>query len=119
MTTLRAAILAADDLKRKAVEVKEWGVTVYVQHVDGFGRALIEKAFAQRDPNDAARLMATVVTIGLVDERGARVFTDADVDALLKKNFDVVRRLYDSVMEFNGASADAMEKTEGNSGGVG
>lgn len=113
--TLAEQIFAAKDLDRKAVEVKEWGTTVYVQQFNGHGRARVEKAFAENKA-DSVRRVCAVVAVGVVDENGKRVFTDEQIDALMEKNFDVLMRLYKRVLNHNDADAESMKSAEGNSG---
>lgn len=113
--TPREAILAANDLDRKAVPLPEWGgQTVYVQLITGHGRAAIEKAYAKHK-GDPVRAMADIVIAGVVDADGKPTFQAEDADALMGKRYDVLERLYTLVLKHNDADAASMESAAGKS----
>lgn len=115
MSSVREAILAADDRNLKAIDVPEWGgAKVYTRTMSGHGRAKVEKAFEDHKGN-GPRIMCAIVAAGLVDEKGAPVFTDGDAEALMGKSLAVVERLYEAVMKHNHADTASIVRAEGNS----
>lgn len=115
---LRDKILGADDLKREKVEVPEWGMTLYVREMTGSERdqyevGLIEKKdlpMSQRLENMRARL----VVLCVVDDKGNRVFSDEDIEAVGGKNAQALTRLTDAAQVINKLSDEAIEKETGN-----
>ncbi len=111
----KADILAADDLPRELVSVPEWDnghVHVRVltsgerdrwvqQHMD------LESGKARRN---VANITASLVALVTVDEKGARLFGDADVEALAAKNAAAVGRLFDIATKLNGLSQTDIEE---------
>ena len=85
------AILVADDLPREAVEIKEWGGTVYVRSMSAAERDEWEASWLADDgkPKTARErlknLRARLAVLVLVDDSGNRLFADEDADALGKK----------------------------------
>lgn len=86
----RAAILAADDVKREPVHVPEWGGTVLVQSMTGTDRDEFEaemEAQKGKDPQANRRnFRAKIAARTIVDEKGERLFSESDIAALGKKN---------------------------------
>ena len=94
----RSAILAANDLARKEVEVPEWGGSVYVRQFTG--AELIQKVRPiVKDNPDNAEVM--LVVWACVDEDGNQLFTEADIEALEKKNGAVIQRIAAEALLFN------------------
>lgn len=95
----RAAILAAQDLPTTPVQVPEWGGVVLVRPLLGSERDAFEAA-VRADGIGKARaammdnLRAWLVATCAVDDKGARLFTDADIAALGKKNAAPLDRVF-------------------------
>ena len=113
----KAAILAADDLPTKDVEVKEWGGAVRIRAltVADMEQLQVELLDARRDgmtmpPNWRARHLA----MSCVDEKGELLFTEAEAVALGKKSGVAMFRVFDAINAFNGQGADAVEEAAGN-----
>jgi len=81
---LRERILAAPDLHRELVEVPEWGVSLYVRVMTARERDAFEaqQLTLARQDRGTDNIRARLVVLTAVDEQGARVFGDADADAL-------------------------------------
>ena len=100
----REAILAHDDLPTEDVEVPEWGGRVRVRGLTGTerdawdGEAVAARLKGGMPPNWRVRRVAMC----LVDERGARLFSDRDVAALGAKNAAVIDRIDDVVVRLSG-----------------
>ncbi len=113
----REQIEAIDDLKVKMVEVPvpEWGGSVYirpmtVRELDDYSNAVV-RAKEKGLPDFRSRLVAYC----LCDEKGERLFSDADVDALSRHNAVVVNRLYEACDKLNDISPRKVEEVGGNS----
>src|SRR5579864_9517252 len=92
----KTQILAADDLRREAVSVPEWGGEVLVRALSEAERQVLLKNYDE----DAMDTRAKLCALAIVDEAGVPMFTTADVEALSKKSavaldvvFDVAKRL--------------------------
>ena len=97
--SIRDTILAANDNRLEPVEVPEWGVTVYVPAVTIEDMEGFEKS---EGPHAAARMAAFVIR----DEKGERVFTDADAPALAKRSMAAVNRIIAVFNRLNGFAED-------------
>ena len=107
---LKEEILALEDRKIVEVEVPEWGRTVRVAAMSAADRdaweiQIYETRTAGRVPQN---IRASLVARCLVDETGARVFGEGDIEPLGRKSAKVMDRLYDIARGLNGLSdADA------------
>jgi hypothetical protein len=102
----RDAILALDDLPRERVDVPEWGTYVYVRAMSGADRMRLEKLL--RDSDGVISRGALVVFLA-VDEKGNRLFTDEDVEALEAKHSGALERIAGAALTFNAMDAEAVE----------
>lgn len=116
---LRAAILAAKDLTREPVHVKEWDVTVYVQEMSGtLADALSVKYNEAKQTNQLGANQAFtdhLLLFTLVDERGERIFQDDDLAELKAKSAEVLKHLVKVAMKVNRFDKDAQDTAVGNS----
>jgi hypothetical protein len=109
----RDAILEANDLPTKEVDVPEWGGSLYVRTMTGTERDAFEASLWVKDgevrrqdlTNFRARLVATTAT----DEKGDRLFSDKDVVRLGMKSSLALSRVFDAAQKLNGIG----EKEEG------
>ena len=101
----RDQILAAKDIATKTVEVPEWGGSVLVRGLSGSARDTIESTYTSADGTlDRERFgnfRAAIVSMSIVDESGARVFTDADVAAIGEKSSLALGRVFDEAMRLS------------------
>ena len=117
--SLKDTINAAQDFKREAVIVPEWGVTVYIRsitaaEIDSWQDETYKlngKDVKLNRQNIRARLLARC----LVDEVGTRVYEDHEADELGKKNNQVVERLYKIAERLNAVTAGDVEELAKNS----
>lgn len=103
-------ILAADDLGLLEVKVKEWGGSVYIRvmsvgELDAYQKEWIGKRETGVD-NFRAKFLAKC----LCDEKGARLFTDEQVEELAKKSAKVVGRLFDKAAAHNAITEKDVEE---------
>jgi hypothetical protein len=107
---LREKILAADDIRREAVEVPEWGVTVHVQTFSAADMVAVGDA-SERLVD--ASFNVVLVMLGARDETGARIFTEDDVPALSAKASDPVGKVAAAIKRVSAigqAGAEAEKK---------
>jgi hypothetical protein len=112
--TPREKILMVNDRPLKPIHVPEWDMTVYSRPWSGTIRAEVEKAHLKHK-GQSVRVLCAVVALGILDEGGATIFTEADIDALMSKNFSVIDRIYDVLMARNEADPDSLKSAEKNS----
>lgn len=116
----REAILAASDAVTEDVHVPEWGGTVRVRGLSGterdeFESSMLVKRGKHRDVS-LINARAKLVSLAVVDENGARVFTDHDVVDLGHKSATALTRVYEVVSRLSGLSDEDVDELEGNSG---
>ncbi len=115
----REDILAASDIQTEEVEVPEWGGCVLVRGMTGAERDEFEASVMERkgknvrfNLNDArAKLVAACV----VDEAGARVFSDSDVRLLTRKSAAALDRVAQAAQRLSGLREDDLEELAKNS----
>lgn len=102
----RDQILNAHDIKQETVAVPEWGGDVLVQGLSGAQRDAYEATIiSMRGTNAQMNLInarAKLVSRCLVNEQGARLFSDDDVRALSEKSATALQRVYDVAARLSG-----------------
>ncbi|MGE4297039.1 MAG: hypothetical protein AB7E47_03330 [Desulfovibrionaceae bacterium] len=115
MKDLKQAILNVDDLPREAVEVKAWGVTVYLRPMTGTERDAYEAVVFKTDGTMKREDMrAELLVRCLVDASGNRLFGDDEVAALGGKNSAVLCPLFLKAQRINGIGVGSDEEMEKN-----
>ena len=98
MALNKAKILAANDNKLDTTNVPEWGGEVYLKVLSGTDRDAFEEGYSeQKMKNFRSRFLV----LTLCDEKGERLFTEAEVDDLGKKSAVVLARLFDKAWALN------------------
>lgn len=116
MSLSRDSILTAHDTKTVALAVPEWNGEVYLRVLSGTERDAFE-ATCQPDPSGRKNLLnfrARFAVLVIANEKGERLFTDADVAALGKKAAPVLNRIVEAGFALNAlspAEVDALGKT--------
>ena len=117
-------ILAVQDVKPVAVEVSEWGGTVYVRPMsagerDRWEGDLLERGEKRKESIGAAveNLRSFFLAKCLCDEDGNLLFGPGDVEALAAKNYKPIDRIYEVAQSLNGLSEADVEELEKNSSG--
>ena len=110
----RDAILAADDREYEVVPCPEWGGEVRLRSLTGAERDAYEQSLVQtrgksREMN-LRNARAKLVALCAVDENGNRLFSDADVNALGKKNAKPLDRLFDVARRLSGLTEDDVDR---------
>lgn len=106
-------ILAAQDLKSEVVAVPEWGGEVRLRSMTGADRDAYEQSLVEARGEGEARRLANVrarlVAFCAVDEAGARLFSEADVEALGAKSAAALDRLFEACTRLNRIGASDVE----------
>lgn len=106
----KADILGRVDLGEE-VEVPEWGGSVRVRGLTVAEWASLKELTEDKPPIE---VMAVVVSRCVVDENGARMFTDEDVDALKQREATAIVRLGNVAQKRSGLTIEP-EQAEKNS----
>jgi type IV secretory pathway VirJ component len=114
--SLKELILSAPDLKSEAVVVPEWATTVYVSVMNGHERsAWSQKAFDSEGNLISTNIQATLLVHCLRDDKGESIFSSDDIEALQRKNSDVLHRLFIVAKRLNGLGGEAVAEAAKNS----
>lgn len=107
----RDEILGAVDLKVVEVAVPEWGGTVRVSMMTGTERDAFESETVVRKGKrvevNMVNMRARLVARTVVDEKGGRVFSDGDVEALAAKSASALNRVFEAARVLNGLTEEA------------
>lgn len=107
----RDAILGAVDLVHQDVDVPEWGGVVRVRMLTGHERDQFEASTMVRKGKtmnvNLVNIRARLVSLCVVDDKGNRMFTDADVEALAKKSSMALHRVFEAARHLNGLTEEA------------
>lgn len=95
----KSEILGALDLPTERVEVPEWGGAIFIRPLTA-----AEQDRLQRDPNIAENVNARLACLCIVDETGAQLFTEDDVEALGKKSAAAMARVVQAMARVNAAT---------------
>lgn len=107
MALSKAKILAADDNKLETVPVPEWGGDVCIKVLTGTDRDAFEEAYSdQKMKNFRSRFLV----LTLCDDKGARLFTEKEVDDLGKKSAVVLARLFDKAWSLNAFRSEDVQE---------
>lgn len=102
----KADILKVSDIQRELVAVPEWGGDVWVKGLTGAERGQYEKSILTIRGKDQtinmAHIRAKLASLSICDEAGARLFTDADVEALDGKSAAALERVFTVAMRLSG-----------------
>lgn len=113
----RESILGASDMRVQRVLVPEWGpngAEVFVRRFSvsdwkAVNRSL-QNSKAGGAQHDALDFDVAVFLHAVSDEKGQRLFTEADMPALLERDFRVIRRVGMQAMQFNQLDSEELEK---------
>lgn len=122
----RDLILAADDLPRERVDVPEWGDFVFVRGMNGAERDSWETELAKAGKDDevdsvaagadaSSSFRASVLVRCFCDDKGDRLFADADAAALGKKSGKALDRAFDIARRLSGIGLGAEDDAVKNS----
>lgn len=107
-------ILGAADTQTLRVEVPEWGGDVHIRVMTVGERDEYENEWLRSKDKGMANFRTKFLGKTLCDEKGDRLFTDAEVGELSKKSAVVMNRLWQKAMEFNALQEKDVEGMAGN-----
>jgi hypothetical protein len=124
MRLSRDDVLKADDRVTEEVVCPEWGGSVLVRGMTGRERdswevSLRDQRSGQRIPGRMNNIRSQVIVRCIVDDDGARLFTDADVAALGEKSGAAIDRVYDVAARLSGLSEEDEKEMAEDFGGEG
>ena len=112
----RDQILAAQDLPTVDVEVPEWGGTVRVRMMTGGERDAFEAGTITRHgrkiEQNLVNIRARLVALCVVDEKGQRLFSEADAAALGQKSAAALNRVFNAAQQLNALTEEAAGAAE-------
>lgn len=116
MTLLtKEQILAAQDQPTKDVAVPEWGGDVRIRTMSASERDKWESDTYADGKVNTLDFRARFCALCIVDEQGARLFTDEEVSALGRKSAAALQRVFNEAQALNALSNKDVKELEGNS----
>ena len=114
----KEAILAAPDLSTERVTVPEWGGDVLVRGLSGTERDAFEQDIVQLrregkktvTDTDLHNVRAKLVARSIVDEKGARLFEDGEIEALGRKAALALQRVFEVAQRLSGLTDEDVEE---------
>lgn len=115
MTLLtRDQILEAEDFEFEDVEVPAWGGTVRVRALSGAERDHFEGSIVEQRGKktrfNMANLRARLVALAVIDDKGKRLFSNKDVEALGKKNANALNSVFEVAQRLAGLKDEDLEE---------
>ena len=112
MALTKDQILESNDLKNEAVEVPQWGGTVYVRTMNGVDRDAFENSMIAVLPDgtrkaDMTNVRAKLIALTAVDENGVRRFDVGDVDRIGLKSAAAIELVFAVAQRINGLGSGA------------
>lgn len=116
----KAAILALDDAKFAEVDVPEWGGKVRIRTLTGTERDLVDEYRQEVFEKSKKRfgVRAYLCAMAICDEQGKCIFAPQDLEALGRKNYDALNRVFEAAWLLNGMGEEAVENAKKNLSGV-
>lgn len=111
----KSAILGAADLKHEDVEVPQWGGAVRVRMMNGLERDEFREAIGDEGAIPVGRFSAALLAATCIDEKGERLFTMGDMEALQAKSARSLDAPAAVAMRLNGLGGAAFEEAAKNS----
>lgn len=105
----KEAILGASDLKTEDVEVAEWGGSVRVRNMTGAERDAFGASLMVDGKIDPKGYRVKLLARCIVDENGASLFSEADIDALNGKSNQALERVFAVADRLNSVGEVAVE----------
>lgn len=107
----KEAILGANDVEVREVEVPEWGGIICVRGMTGRERQKYEESLQGKKGQINTRYaLEKLVALCAVDKDGNRLFSDDDIAALSKKSAKALMRVAAVATELSGLTKEDMEE---------
>lgn len=100
-------------VRKEEVEIEGYG-KVYIRVLKARDRDNYEGAIAGGDKFNFDNFRSKLVALCFCDEKGVRIFTDAEVHLLGELPADIVNKLFTVAQELNGFTTKAVEQAEKN-----
>lgn len=110
----REQILSAADITTETVNVPEWGGQVAIKAMSGAERDAFEQSIAADGKVDLVNIRAKLCALTIVDEKGNRLFADADFLVLGAKSAKALDRIFAKAQKLSGISKDDIKEMEKN-----
>lgn len=115
MLTAKDILKCNDTADLRRVDVPEWGGEVYVKVMSGAERDKWELSTTELLKNpSAANIRASLCLITICDDKGKRLFDDAQLIELGKKSSIVLERIFNISREINRLRDEDIEELEKN-----
>ena len=100
-------------LATKTIKVPQLGGEIRIQEMTGAQRAELEALYlnAKDDKTAIKKVKPMIAAMCVVDENGARIFTDAQIPELAKLSSRTLDMIDEAVGELSEASEEAIKKT--------
>jgi hypothetical protein len=109
------AILSVNDLQIEEVFVPQWKGTVRVRSLSGAERDDLEASMIDDKGNPIKKnFRARLLSLALCDERGKPLFSQAEAEALGKKNGAAMSAIFTVAMRLSGMGAPEVEAIKKN-----
>ena len=106
MTLTRDQILQVEDITKELVSVPEWGGEVYVRGMTGDERDTFEGSLLVNRGKDQTvnlrNIRAKLASLTVCDEKGKRIFSEADTLALARKSAAALQRVFVVAQKLSG-----------------
>lgn len=126
MALSREAILQAQDIAVKEIDVPEWKDTVFIRQLsraeqDEYLRRQYGQTRLKQDTKSKQQEISAVniyghdaylCVCGICDAEGKRIFKEGDVEELRKKNGAVIGRLAVEIVKFSAMAGDVEAQEE-------
>lgn len=119
MALNRAAFLQSDvqTVPIEPLELPELGDSVFIKGMTGTARDEFEKSCRDQKGRLRGNIRARLVVLTAVDENGARIFSDDDIQMVGKFRVDVLQKMFNKAQELSGMSDADVEELGGDSDG--
>lgn len=113
---LRDTILAASDIEKKVITVKQWGgVKIELRGISGEERNKVYGETRKGEEIDFDELQYALIIASAYDpESGEKIFKPEDAAVLKTKSWTVINRLSGIIMKLSGIGAGDSEDAEKN-----
>lgn len=115
----KEAILSAQDMEVRDVEVPEWHGVVRVKGLTAAERDAFESEIVQRNGKNVTQnlrnIRARLVAMSVINEDGARVFGFRDIEALGEKSAKALDRVFSAAQELSGLRDEDVDELAKNS----
>lgn len=111
MLLSKESILSVQDLPKELVEVEKWGGSVWVRGMTAGERDMFEDKIRTDGMKNLRALMASMT---IIDEDGARMFTDKEVKVLAGKSAEALDLIVEVASKLSGLLDADIEILEGN-----